>query len=78
MDLLSSVFSGRVPVRSSNLASVGYDWFTGVLEIEFRNGRIYEYYGVPAGYYAGLMAAGSHGSYFAKFIRPKFNYSRIQ
>ncbi len=54
----------RVPVASSNLASVGYDAQHQILEIGFRDGSVYQYFGVPQRIYAGLMAASSHGHYF--------------
>jgi len=68
----------RVPVQSSNLASVGYDISTSVLEIEFRNGNVYQYYGVPAQVYEELMNAGSKGSYFHRNIRNGgYSFSKI-
>ncbi len=54
----------RMPVSSSNLRAVGYDPDTRTLEVEFLNGGLYSYSGVPASVYAGLMSASSHGSYF--------------
>jgi hypothetical protein len=74
---LSTLLGGRIPIESSNLASVGFDSFTNVLEIEFHGGRIYEYYNVPFSIYAGLMAAESHGKYFARHIRDKYRFRRI-
>ncbi len=59
----------RVPVQSSNLASIGYDISTSILEIEFRNGSVYQYYSVPAQVHEGLMNAGSKGSYFHQNIK---------
>lgn len=59
----------RIPVTSSNLASIGYDEGTQTLEIEFRSGAIYQYFGVSSDVHAALMAASSHGSYFAANIR---------
>lgn len=59
----------RTPVSSSNLRSVGYDPTTHTLEIEFLNGGLYSYAGVPASVHAGLMAASSHGSYFDAHIK---------
>jgi hypothetical protein len=75
---LSTILSGRIPVDSSNLASVGYNPWTGVLEIEFHGGRVYQYFGVPFAIYAGLMAAESHGSFFHAYLRSSFQYRRIQ
>jgi hypothetical protein len=54
----------RMPVNSSSLAAVGYDHFTGTLEIEFHDGAVYQYFDVPAYVYTGLMSMGSHGYYY--------------
>jgi hypothetical protein len=67
----------RQPVTSSNLKSVGYDAARSLLEVEFTDGGVYQYHGVPAGVYDGLMAAGSHGSYFAAHIRTSFHYVKV-
>lgn len=69
----------RVPVSSSNLASVGYVASQQVLEIEFLNRRIYQYFGVPIQIYTGLMNASSHGSYFNSMIKDAgYPYRRIR
>ena len=68
----------REPVQSSNLASVGYDISTNVLEIEFLNGGVYQYYGVPAQVHEGLMNAGSKGSYFHHNIKTGgYTFSKV-
>jgi hypothetical protein len=62
----------RKPVASSNIRSVGFDAATGKGEIEFSNGRVYEYEGDGAAdHFAKLMdpATSSIGSYFAKNVR---------
>ncbi|WP_273660229.1 KTSC domain-containing protein, partial [Pseudomonas aeruginosa] len=64
----------RVQVGSSNLASIGYDPSTETLEIEFLNGRVYEYYGVPETIYTDLMGASSLGIYFRDHIMNSFSY----
>lgn len=58
----------RQQVRSSSLASVGFDPATNELEIEFREGAIYRY-SVPRRIHQELMAAESMGAYFARRIR---------
>lgn len=78
MNILGNLFSGRTIVRSSNLYSVGYNPFTGVLEVQFRNGRVYEYHDVPPAVHDGLMNAHSHGHFFAIFIRNVYPFRRIQ
>ncbi|MFZ1327030.1 MAG: KTSC domain-containing protein [Candidatus Contendobacter sp.] len=59
----------RKLVSSSNLRAVGYDSDTRTLEVEFLNGGIYRYSGVPASVHAGLMSASSHGQYFNTHIK---------
>ena len=63
--------------RSGNVKSCGYD--DGVLEIEFQNGGVYRYYGVPEGIYKGIAAAPSPGGYLQEHvIRAKFKYRKKQ
>jgi hypothetical protein len=59
----------REPVSSSSIASVGYDEATATLEIEFHNGRIYQFRGVPPQMAVALRAAPSTGAYFNKYVR---------
>lgn len=47
---------------------MGYDSTSGLLEIQFRNGWIYEYEDVPDAVYSELMAAPSHGKYLKRHI----------
>lgn len=69
----------RVPVTSSNLASVGYDHLSQVLEVEFHNGGVYEYLDVPAAVHEGLMGAESHGRYFDRHIKKAgFRFRKIR
>ena len=66
----------RTPVASSNLCAVGYDFTSRTLEIEFNDGSVYRYSGVPENVYRALMSAGSHGRYFAAFIKDCYPYRR--
>lgn len=69
----------RVHVVSSNLASVGYDPETNLLEIEFLSGSIYRYYNVPESKYHGLMSAPSKGQYFDDYIKKGgYRYTRVR
>jgi len=68
----------RTPVSSSNLASVGYDVGSAVLEVEFNHGGVYQYSGVPEDVYLGLMNAGSHGKYFDQYVKKAgYPYTKI-
>ena len=52
----------RTYVSSSNIASIGYDPMQMILEVEFLNGSIYQYYDVPEALYEGIMSASRTGS----------------
>ena len=67
----------RQAVASSNLASVGYDLRTRVLEIAFKSGGIYQYSGVGEATYQALMSAPSKGGFFARAIKNAFPYRRV-
>ena len=67
----------RVPVTSSNLASVGYDPANSTLEVEFLNGGLYQYFDVPGHEHEALMQASSHGKYFSAYIRNTYRYTRL-
>ena len=67
----------RTPVKSSSLASVGYNEKEQVLEIEFRNSGIYRYSGVTKEFFSQFMTANSKGGFFALKIRGKFSFSKV-
>jgi len=67
----------RVPVESREIASVGYDAATNVLELEFADGDVYRYYAVPRRVHQELLAAESMGRYFQSQIRDQYGYERI-
>lgn len=62
---------------SSRLQSIGYDERFETLEIEFRNGAVYQYYDCPKLIYDELMSAPSKGMFFDERIRDRFPYSRV-
>lgn len=67
----------KVPVDSSNIASVGYNEDDQTLEIEFHSGAIYQYFDVPANIYQGMMISTSHGRYFAQHIKGYYRYVKV-
>lgn len=62
-------------VESTTLATVAYDKARGLLQLEFRSGAIYQYFGVAAAVHEALLGAPSKGNYFNRFIRGRFPYS---
>ncbi|WP_068080580.1 KTSC domain-containing protein [Polycladidibacter stylochi] len=67
----------REAVSSSNLASVGYEEETSVLEVEFNSGRIYQYYDVPQKTHEELIGADSVGRYFNAHVRNSFPFQEM-
>ncbi len=67
----------RVPVRSRDIAIVGYDRRNAILEVAFRSGGVYHYAGVPQDICENLMTASSQSSYFNDVIRDQYPYVRI-
>ena len=68
----------RQSVESSNLRSVGYDEFLLVLEIEFKSGAVYRYYGVPSEVHDELINAESVGKYFNANVKSKYNFLKVE
>jgi hypothetical protein len=66
----------RIQVRSSSIASIGYDQDTKTLEVEFLKGGVYQYFEVLGGMWLGFVAADSKGKYFIAQIREKYRYSK--
>jgi hypothetical protein len=63
-------------VESATLAAIGYDDARGILQLEFRSGAVYSYFGVPGAVYETLLAAPSKGRYFNRAIRGYFPHWR--
>jgi len=68
----------REPVSSTHLRSVGYDEGTRTLEVEFQNGKVYEYREVGLWVHAALVGAGSPGRFFADNVRNKHAGVRVK
>lgn len=63
--------------NSSLLSGAAYDSCAAQLELVFRSGAIYCYFGVPAQTYHELLQAESKGRYFNSHVRNRFACSRI-
>lgn len=67
----------RSSVSSSNISAIGYDGDNQVLEVEFTNGAVYSYSGVPSGEYEGLMNADSKGKYLHANIKNRYSFMKL-
>lgn len=67
----------RIPVESSDIVSIGYDPKARTLEIEFKEGRVYQYLEVEPDTHRLLMKADSYGQYFSASISGRYRYVRL-
>lgn len=65
----------RTHVFSSNVSSIGWDNY--ILEVEFTDGSIYQYFNVPVNHYNNLLNTSSVGSYLHSYIRNEYTYKQI-
>ena len=68
----------RAVVESACITAIAFSIEENVLQLEFRNGLAYEYFGVPAALYRDLLSAQSKGAFIARFIRGHFRFRRIE
>ncbi len=67
----------RQPVVSSNVATIGYDPDTQILEVEFHSGRVYQYFDVPEHVYEAFMGAASKGTFLNEQIKNVYRYAQL-
>ena len=64
-------------VASTTLSTIAYDGIRNLLQLEFRNGAVYQYFGVPVSEYEALLDSPSKGSCFNQAIRGRYPFARI-
>ena len=64
-------------VQSTTLATVVYDEAQELLQLQFLNRAIYQYFGVPRAVHEALLGAPSKGRYFNQAIRGWFPFCRV-
>jgi len=65
-------------VTSSVIASVGYDSAARTMDVEFRTGRLYRFFGITPDDHNALISAESIGRHFNAKIRNRFPCREIQ
>lgn len=69
----------RTLVTSTDIASIGYDPQSQVLEVEFKKGgRVYRYDAVPPEAHEALVNSLSVGKHFAARIKGKYAYREVK
>lgn len=67
-----------VPVSSKSIHHVGYDPDMQRLFLDYRGGRLYEYFDVPDELYVRLLNATSIGRFVNYAIKPHYHYKEVQ
>lgn len=67
----------RFPFGSSMISSAGYGYETQTLEVEFKDGDLYRYTGVPEEKWAAMRSAESAGRYFNANIKGKYPERKV-
>lgn len=67
----------RQIVQSSMFASIGYDEDNQILQVEFKNGDVWNYTGVPFDVYTNMMDSDSIGKYFLSDIKGKYETEKL-
>ena len=65
-------------IDSSAIARVGYDAAKHILRLEYRSGRIYDYFDVPPKKHKDLLSAESPGEFVNLEIKPNYDYSEVE
>lgn len=80
---------GMIPVQSSNVAALRWEWTKdnlGTLLVKFREKRtrrrtypasLYKYFDVPEDVYDDFFAAASKGAFVWDYLRDRYAYERI-
>ena len=61
-----------IHVNSSAISAIGYDQRTMRMHIRFIQGDTYDFCGVPAHIFQGLLNARSKGTYYNDHIRDRY------
>jgi hypothetical protein len=64
-------------INSSALTAAAYDDERRALQVEFRDGTVYQYFDVPRKDYQDLCQAESKGLYFNRHIRNRFASTKL-
>jgi len=66
----------KTPIQSKSFIAAGYHLATMTMELEHKNGNLYEYYKVPPEKFKGLVESENVDSYFFNNIVDRYNWAR--
>ncbi len=66
-----------IEVESNNIAAIRYIPEGRELSVQFNNGSVYAYSGVPADVFEDFKAADSKGKFLNEHIKGVYDYKRV-
>jgi len=63
--------------NSSNIGQFGHDEKSEILQVEFKNGGVYQYFDVPRHVYDGMVSSDSRGQFLHANIKGEYRYSKV-
>jgi len=68
----------RLPVNSSHIHTVGYDPHSKTMEVEFKNGGLYQYHGVTSELFHGVAHSKSPGDGLNEVKKLRIPFTKIK
>jgi hypothetical protein len=65
------------PINSTTIKSVTYNELDQICQINFLDGGVYWYFGVPQDIYDDFLKAKSKGQYLTQIIKPRYQVQKI-
>jgi len=67
----------RKVVDSTSMLSWGYDPITKRMEVEYHNGKLYSFFGIPEELSRELDASPSKGGYMERNVKGVYSYEKL-
>jgi hypothetical protein len=77
---VSGTDGALISITSSNVAAAGYDFESSVMKVQFLNGALYEYYGVPLELWESFLSAQPNPWStvgYPRLVGEEYQYRRI-
>ena len=67
----------RIDVESRMLSSIGFEPDTSTLELEFKNGAVWQYFDFPESLWYEFETAESKGKFFHAEIKNQYSEAKV-
>ncbi len=67
----------RIKIESDCIISIGYNETSRTLEVEYKNGSVYQYFDIGVEVYNRIKNERLHSEYFREEVVPNYEYEKI-